>query len=330
MGRLSKKGFDWLYSKAEYLFNNVDDLSKIECSTFGRVKPLSFLKLIALGYIIPMYTDIIGKQRDRGNYIKHMVYIDLFSGSGLNKVEHGEKSHFLLGSPFIAIHSAKKPFDSMIFVERDKELSSALRKRLRWKSKQKGFTWLEDRFQCLTGDQNMLIRQIISNLKPNTHCFIFFDPYSTELDWVTMDFIARNTRSDVFINIMSAEIFRGIASARESGSLKLDTWYGNNSWSKLNSRSEILSSYAEKIVNLPDSGGKKRGVFEFLPINALEKLKKEPYYYLLFAARKTKGGSRWIDAVRKVQNYLKDATDDDIKDILDKIFFNQSSLDDWF
>ncbi|MCH8907344.1 MAG: three-Cys-motif partner protein TcmP [Candidatus Heimdallarchaeota archaeon] len=330
MGLLSKDGFDWLAGKASYLFRDVDNLCKIEPETYGNVKSLSFLKLIALGYILPMYTDIIGKQRDKGDYIKQMVYIDLFAGSGLNKVEHNEKSHFLLGSPFIAIHSTKKPFDKMIFVEQDKDLSNALKKRLSGKSKQQDFKWLANRYQCLTGDQNVIVRQIISKLEPKTHCFIFLDPFSTELNWLTLNYISRNTRSDIFINIMSTEIFRGISSARKTGSLKLDSWFGNNSWTQIKNRTEIVSAYSKKVINLPDSGKAKREVFELLPINALEKLKREPYYYLLFAARKTKGGNRWIEAVRKVQDYLQDATDEDIKAILDKLFESQSSLNDWY
>jgi len=74
------------------------------------------LKLIALSYVVGPYLRIIGGlEKSRGNV--ESIYIDLFAGSGINKVEGAES--LIVGSPIVAIDCANtspKKFDKMFFL----------------------------------------------------------------------------------------------------------------------------------------------------------------------------------------------------------------------
>src|SRR3989339_1063898 len=89
------------------------------CNEFQEATPL---KLILLNWALSIYAPIIKKHFDK------MFYIDLFAGSGVNKMK--SRKDYLIGSPFISILPHRGQFNKFFFCETDPAYCSALNQRL--------------------------------------------------------------------------------------------------------------------------------------------------------------------------------------------------------
>lgn len=325
---MDKKMKDWLTENVKKIKGDAKTLA-LNYKKDAEFLPLSILKLIALAYVIPVYTNIIGTKK----IFKEMIYVDLFSGSGIKNIKNKtmNKTKPFLGSPFIAINQAKKPFDFMYFVDIDKDNCTILEQRLEKKSKQEGFEWLVGRYQVIHADANEAINQILNHIsKSGVHSFIFIDPCSTELTMKSIKTIAEKTRSDLFINIMAHEIFRGIESSKSSTKSKsLDNWFGSNNWIQLKNRDEIVLSYSKKISHFHDKNDNQRLATDLIPIKDPTKVKEDFYYYLLYATIITSGKSAWMRAIASIRDKMLQTTSVDVFHIINNLYFGQNTISDY-
>ncbi|MCY3411813.1 MAG: three-Cys-motif partner protein TcmP [Candidatus Heimdallarchaeota archaeon] len=316
----------------------IDEIELLHAAQYGfhkndndtEFQPLSILKLIALSYLIPMYTQIIGSMKQ---VFPKMIYIDIMSGSGLKVIKNRDKNKkaIFIGSPFISIIKAKKKFDFMYFVEIEAEKAKLLEKRLKILSQKKDFSWIKNRYKVINDDVNNAIYEISKNLPSRFHSFIFVDPFSIEIKLSSMKHLLENTKSDIFVNLMTHEVYRKVKNAIEVN--KLNEWYGSPNWpTELLTRDDIRCKYTNKLTQIPDLGNKCRSIFDLVPIYADEKIKNktDTYYDLLYAARPTVNGNAWFKAIESIRDKLENTTSDEIYYLLNYLYFGISRLDDNF
>jgi three-Cys-motif partner protein len=117
-------------------------------------------------------------QRAGGTY-----YIDLFAGPGQVLMEGDE---ILDGSPLIAAR-ATPPFSGLFWVDAEPLNAASLR------AHRADFP--ERSIEVLEGDANLLIDAILSVVPKTQPTLAFLDPEGSELDWATIQKIARHKRS---------------------------------------------------------------------------------------------------------------------------------------
>ena len=84
----------------------------------------------------------------------------------------------------------------------------------------------------LSGDYHSHLTNIIHALnKQKIYSFFFIDPYAMEFDWACMKDVLK-IRSDIVFTFMSHSIYREVCSAksRDTNNDKLDSFFGDNSW----------------------------------------------------------------------------------------------------
>ena len=328
--------FNWLKEKVTFLRKDIEVLKRICPETVPTEEkkqgPWSVLKLVALGYVNSMYTNIIGSYVEKGKYFKKMVYIDLFSGAGINLLTDPEKFYFL-GSPFVAINSAKKPYSQLIFVDNKKEYINALEMRLNAKSKEKGFEWVKN-YKTINNDINKAIDEIVAEVDEyGTHCFIFVDPYGLDPTHDSLRTLLSRTQSDLFINIMSYEAFRAIQGSRKSKTSprKVKEWLGKPMLARLAkdrpiTREKIAKTYMVSLMFIPNRRSNIRERYVLIPVKATSKIRDEPYYYLAYLTKKTKTKNPWLDAPLRVQQQLSVADENFVKQVVRILRGGQQTL----
>ncbi len=169
----------------------LEELEKVgeACNEFKRWTPL---KLIALSYFVGPYLRIMGKLRERRGKTT-LFYIDLFAGSGINRVG----KYLLAGSPIVAIDSATKEthkFDRMFFVDYDEKYAKSLKSRLEFLETYEDkdpsklfpeakFSWISGRYEVIPEDSNKVIDSIVNEIESEDykHYLAFIDPYKWEI-----------------------------------------------------------------------------------------------------------------------------------------------------
>jgi three-Cys-motif partner protein len=134
------------------------------------------------------------------------IYIDAFAGTGYRKKQkkqfeinslfeeiEQEEDQFLKGSARLALE-AKPSFDKYIFIENDEGKIGELQK---LKSE---YSSIEEQIQIEQQDANEFIQNycVNENWKEN-RAVLFLDPFATQVDWVTIEAIAKTQSIDVWI-----------------------------------------------------------------------------------------------------------------------------------
>ena len=86
--------------------DQIEQITKIKPEVYNEFREWTPLKLILLNYALNVCTTIIKNMP----FFEGMYYVDLFAGSGINKIK--DKDDFRMGSPLIASlnHSAPSGF----------------------------------------------------------------------------------------------------------------------------------------------------------------------------------------------------------------------------
>ena len=125
-------------------------------------------------------------------------YIDAFAGSGWYQTRddnigspYDEFESLRQGSAQIALEVVDKPFDHLIYIEKNPELVASLSK-------------IEDQnphrfIEVIRGDANEELPIICEDMKPSDRAVVFLDPYATEVDWATVEAIAQTQKIDCWI-----------------------------------------------------------------------------------------------------------------------------------
>lgn len=181
-------------------------LSSINDSAFRVDHAGTLFKLYSLfAYIEFPYMHIMCSRRNKGK-INKLIYLDLYCGNGLNRIQIDKKESFICGSALLALlasHSRSRGegkcyFDSMILVDSNVNNTKLLSQRCkaivselgisREISVQDGFYNTSPNILTITGDSTdaVFISKLTSHLKstwdknPYIHIMLFIDPDSPE------------------------------------------------------------------------------------------------------------------------------------------------------
>lgn len=217
-------------------------------------KPHAIYKLFVLQRYLEIADVAMARQKWRARY-----FIDLQAGPGKNDVEG---KGIMLGSPLIALRSPR-PADQFRFNEKSSDTYAALAKRT-------SYSPLRERIKLYQQDVNEVVDEICAEIKQvesqsqptdkwgSTFNIAFLDPEGLELEWRTVEKLARMKKMDLIINFSTSGVLR--ASGR--GNIDaIDRFFGTSEW--------------RNILNATQSAGdKRRTLIEFY----LNRLKSFGYY----------------------------------------------------
>ncbi len=181
-------------------------------------------KLEILERYLDAYTTALKNQPFR------LVYIDAFAGGGLIRPQDREALGFLRGSTTRAIEISERPFDELIFVDKDAERCAELET-------------LRDRYprrniRIERADANEFLLNLRKDWK-SWRGVLFLDPFATEVQWSTIRTIARFNALDTWILFPVAAIARMLPRSRKPDDIsprwadRLTSIFGDESWREL-------------------------------------------------------------------------------------------------
>ena len=147
-------------------------------------------KLGLLEKYLKAYARIMNSQKRK--WLKAFHYIDAFAGSGQARVKDEER--YIEGSPLRALQ-CDPPFDCYWFIELSPQRVEEL------KSLQSQFP--NRKVIIRRGDCNrILCEEVIPQItrKSKQRALIFLDPYGLQVEWTTVEALARAKTFDVFVN----------------------------------------------------------------------------------------------------------------------------------
>lgn len=168
-----------------------------------------------------------------------LVYIDAFAGTGeidqdldLGSVSLTDRKDFVMGSTVRALRVTDRPFDRLLFIEKDPERCAQLRK-------------LADEHKICSidiheADANDHLRTIrLSEYGKSWRGVLFLDPFGAQLDWATLEHVAQLERLDTWLLFPVGTIARMLPQSKNPDDVspswadRLTRVYGNESWREL-------------------------------------------------------------------------------------------------
>ena len=161
-----------------------------------------------------------------------LLYIDAFAGTGQISVQDPDREAvaFRAGSSVRALAVDAKPFDELIFVEKDARRASQLEK-LRDDHPGRNITV-----------KNAEANDFLANLRKDWRAWrgvLFLDPFATEVKWSTIRTVAGFNALDTWILFPVSAIARMLPTSREPDDIshslatRLTNVFGNESWRDL-------------------------------------------------------------------------------------------------
>ena len=287
--------------------------------SFGNINTWTKDKLEKVHKYLKAYVTALKKQNFK------LVYIDAFAGNGYVTKKITQPSqllfepdetinlrYFIDGSARLALQ-VNPPFHKYIFIEKSRKRCKELQ------NLKNEFPQLADRIEIVNADANDYVQNLCSRdwIKAKSRAVMFVDPYGTQVNWETIEFIAKTQAVDLWILFPIGTINRLLnrnGKIIESRKKKLNKFFGDEKWFEMffeQSKNESLSFHNEsKFV--------KTTSFEKIARYYNEKLKtifvgvapnpliftnstNSPIFVLYFAAGNPKGADI---AVRIADNIL--------------------------
>ena len=211
-------------------------------------------KLTILGGYLDFYTTALK------NLPFELVYIDAFAGDG--KINLGsdadpdalDRQAFIAGSAERALLVENRPFDRLVFVEADLERATRL-KRLRRQHPARAI-------DVVNTDSNEFLTRLRQTEYGNWRGVLFLDPFGTQIDWATIESIARLERLDMWLLFPVSAIGRMLPLSQVPGDVTpawetcLTRVYGGESWRKLYAHDAQGNLFGDPaLVRAPGVGG---------------------------------------------------------------------------
>lgn len=178
-------------------------------------------KLGMLEKYLPAYTTAL-KRRD---FALH--YIDAFAGTGVCNIKLEQKRRLLVpGSAKIALE-CEPPFHRMVFIEKKPRHVKAL---------QRLAEQAPDRtVDVVAGDANHELPRVLEKLnRRRDRAVVFLDPYGMNLQWATLERVARSKLADVWylfpLSGLYRQAARDAADIDEDKARSLTTMLGTEAW----------------------------------------------------------------------------------------------------
>lgn len=119
------------------------------------------------------------------------IYIDAFAGTG--EIETSDGEQYLVGSAKRAL-AADRKFDRYFFIEEDENKAAELRNMVNTE-----FPNMTRLVTVYCGDANDKLAQIISDVDWRyNRGLLFLDPYATQVNWTTLETVAKTKSIDVW------------------------------------------------------------------------------------------------------------------------------------
>jgi len=187
------------------------------------------------------------------------VYIDAFAGTGyrqqrkrqyetqdiFKEVEQEESEQFLKGSAKLALE-ASPSFHRYIFIESDKNKINELEKL------QKEHPVKAKQLEIVQSDANEFIQNYCKNEDwANTRAVLFLDPFATEVEWPTIEAIAKTQCIDVWILFPLMAVNRLLAKDPQKISYdRLNRIFGIEDWFENFYKTRTLDDIFGKSVDI--------------------------------------------------------------------------------
>ena len=153
--------------------------------------PWTQQKLRILSLYLDAYTTALKNQPFR------LIYVDAFAGEGSWRpgsaytTDYDDFRELHKGSPRIALGITEKPFDRLIFIEKDSQRFELLRK-------------LHEEFprrdiEVLNEDAEIALPAFCQDLRIDERAVVFLDPFATEVSWAMVEGMARTQKIDCWI-----------------------------------------------------------------------------------------------------------------------------------
>jgi len=182
-------------------------------------------KLRILGEYLALYTTALKQQ----GFVLH--YVDAFAGSGAVDTRADlEGRELLSGSPPLALRITDKPFDHLVFIDSDALNAESLQRLIVDRAETR-------RAESVHADANDYIPWFCSQLKPFDRAVVFLDPFGTQVEWPTVEAIARSRKCDALILVPVSTVRRLLPRKGVVRSLgneaRLASVFGDDSWRRL-------------------------------------------------------------------------------------------------
>lgn len=220
-------------------------------------------------------------------------YIDLYAGTG--KYREEENGKVQLGSTLLALTTAY-PFTDYYFVESDDRNMEILKKRCQSKAKNIRF---------YTGDANEKVNEVVNNIisidkqkmsdKWSSLNLAFLDPDGLELEWKTIETLAKIHKMDLIIYYSQLGLNLNLKNCYQVKSeTTIDKFFGDGEWRKFFEKWHLKDSMAgihRDLIDYYKSKLHSIGYAEVIePETNVEPLMrttktKAPLYRLLFASK---------------------------------------------
>ena len=233
----------------------------------------------------------------------NLIYVDAFAGSGswnpksgYSMEEYGDFRELLKGSASIALDVQDKPFDRLIFIERDPQRSESL-EQLRVEHRDR-------RIEVINDDANVALPGMCADMAGNDRAVVFLDPYATEVSWETVKTIAETGKIDCWILFPLMAITRMMPRNSEPTkalSTQLNRIFGGREhWQDFYTTSKQLSLLGDELPLQREVGSSQiadcyrrrlKSVFQLMAPTSRTFLnsKNSPMFELFFAASNPHG-----------------------------------------
>ena len=153
--------------------------------------PWTQQKLNILRLYLDAYTTALKNQPFR------LIYVDAFAGEGswrpgsAYSADYDDFRELHVGSPRIALEITDRPFDRLIFIEKDPQRFELLSK-------------LQDEFanrdiEVLNQDAEVALPAFCQSLRVDERAVVFLDPFATEVSWAMVEEMAKTQKIDCWI-----------------------------------------------------------------------------------------------------------------------------------
>ena len=273
--------------------------------------PWTQQKLRILSLYLDAYTTAMKNQPFR------LIYVDAFAGEGSWRpgsaytTDYDDFRELHKGSPRIALGITNKPFDRLIFIEKDRQRFESLRK-------------LHEEFprrdiEVLNEDAEIALPAFCQSLRVEERAVVFLDPFATEVSWAMVEGMAKTQKIDCWILFPLSAIARMMPRRSEPSaelSNQLDRIFGGRElWQDFYSTSPQprlpLPFFEDQFEQIRSSGSSQiahryrdrlESIFEKVAPSGREfkNSKNSPIFQLFFAASNPKGAKIAVNIAKHI------------------------------
>lgn len=235
------------------------------------------------------------------NYGFRLIYVDAFAGTGSIQIGPEEdRESFLEGSVWRALKVTNKPFDSLLFVEKDNEKAKALTTATIEHAK---------RVEIVNEDANIELPRFCQKIGTYDRAVVFLDPFALQVDWTTVQALGNTQKCDVWILFPVGAIRRMLPRDKQPSvqwQEHLNRVFGDSSWQNLYHQPAQQHMFDEGLREESDPGVEQiienyrarleTAFVEIAPTRRpLLNSKKVPLFEFMFAAANHRGAKGAIE-----------------------------------